>query len=402
MKFKFQAKDQNGVIKEGTIEAVSEETAVQTLQRNSFVPLSIEQIKKTSAFIKELKRAWEGVTQKEMAIFFRQLATLIEAKVPIVQSLAAIEDQTGNKFLRLVIREMADDIREGMPFSESLTKHPLAFSPLSVSIIRAGEVSGNLQQSITFVAESIEKSYRLNSRIRSALIYPAFVIVVAFIVGFITISYILPKLTGVIKELNVAIPWYTKALMAVGDFMSGYWWAVLAVILGLVGGLIYYIKTEAGKREWDQIKIKLPIVGGLFRAISLARFSDNLSLMIMAGIPIVRALTIVGDVVGNSVYQSVILRSADEVKTGGHISTILAKSSDIPPIVAQMVRIGEETGKLGEVLKSVTDFYDQEIDKTSRNITTMIEPVLIVLLGIGVAILVFAVLMPIYNIAGKL
>lgn len=402
MKFKFQAKDQSGAIKEGTIEAVSEEMAVQTLQRNSLVPLSIEQVKRISALVRELKRAWEGVTQKEMAIFFRQLATLIEAKVPIVRSLAAIEEQTGNKFLRLTIQEMADDIREGMPFSESLTKHPLAFSPLSVSIIRAGEVSGNLQQAITFVAESIEKSYRLNSRIRSALIYPAFVIIVAFIVGFITISYILPKLTGVIRELQVEIPWYTKVLMAVGDFMSGYWWAVLAVILGLVGGLIYYIKTEAGRREWDQIKIKLPIVGGLFRAIALARFSDNLSLMIMAGIPIVRALNIIGDVVGNSVYQSVILRAADEVKTGGHISTILAKSSDIPPIVAQMVRIGEETGKLGEVLKSVTDFYDQEIDKTSRNITTMIEPVLIVFLGLGVAVLVFAILMPIYNIAGKL
>lgn len=402
MKFKFQAKDQDGVIKEGIIEAVNEGMAVQTLQRNNLVPLSIEQVKKISALMRELKRAWEGVTQKEMAIFFRQLATLIEAKVPIVQSLAAIEEQTGNKFLRLTIQEMADDIREGMPFSESLSKHPLAFSPLSVSIIRAGEVSGNLQQAITFVAESIEKSYRLNSRIRSALIYPAFVIIVAFIIGFITISYILPKLAGVIRELNVEIPWYTKVLMAVGDFMSSYWWAVLAVILGLVGGLIYYIKTETGRREWDQIEIKLPIVGGLFRAIALARFSDNLSLMIMAGIPIVRALNIIGDVVGNSVYQSVILRAADEVKTGGHISTILAKSSDIPPIVAQMVRIGEETGKLGEVLKGVTDFYDQEIDKTSRNITTMIEPVLIVILGLGVAVLVFAILMPIYNIAGKM
>lgn len=402
MKFKFQAKDQQGAIKEGTIEAVSAETAVQVLQRNSLIPLSIEQVKRTSAFIKEIQRAWEGVSQKEMAVFFRQLATLIEAKVPIVQSLAAIEDQTGNRFLRLVIREMTDDIREGMPFSESLTKHPLAFSPLTVSVIRAGEVSGNLQQAITFVAEGIEKSYYLASRIRSALLYPAFVVIVASVIGFLVVTVILPKLTTVIKDMDIVLPWYTKAIIAVGDFMSAFWWAVLIVIAGLIGGFVYYVKTEAGRREWDQAKIKLPIVGGLFRAMALARFSDNLSLMIMAGIPIVRALTIVSEVVGNSVYQSVILRSADEVKTGGHISTILAKSSDIPPIVAQMVRIGEETGKLAEVLKSITAFYEQEVDKISRNLTTMIEPVMIVILGLGVAVLVFSILLPIYNIAGKL
>lgn len=402
MKFIFKAKDQEGAVKEGTIEASSEQVAVSVLQKNNLIPLSIEQAKKTSQFIKEIKRIWEGVSQKELAVFFRQLATLIEAKVPITQSLAAIEEQTSNKFLKVVVREMADDIEEGMPFSESLNKHPAVFSPLIASIIRSGEISGNLQQSVSFVAESIEKSYNLNSRIKSALLYPAFVVSVAIIIGFLVITVILPKLTGIIKELDVEIPWYTKVIMFIGDFMAVYWWAVLIVIFGLIGGFIYYIKTEAGRREWDQIKVRLPIVGNLFRAIYLARFADNLSLMVTAGIPIVRALVIVSEVVNNSIYESVILRSADEVKTGGHISTVLARSAAVPPIVSQMVKIGEETGKLGEVLKSVTKFYEQEIDKTTRNLTTMIEPVMIVLLGIGVAIMVFAILLPIYNIAGKL
>jgi len=402
MKYIFKAKDQNGAIKEGTIEAVGEETAVQVLQKNNLIPISIEQAKRTSMFIKEIQRAWEGVSQKELAIFFRQLATLIEAKVPITQSLTAIEEQTRNKFLRVIIHEIADDIEEGMPFSESLSKHPLAFSPLISSIIRAGEVSGNLQRSVSFVADSIEKNYKLTSRIRSALLYPTFVILVAAVIGFLVVTIILPKLTGIIKEMAIEIPWYTRVIMFVGDFMASYWWAVLIVIFGLIGGLIYYIKTEAGKREWDQVQLKLPIVGGLFQSICLARFSDNLSLMIMAGIPIVRALIVVSEVVNNSVYQSVILRSADEVKAGGHISTVLAKSPDIPPIVSQMIKIGEETGKVGEILKSVTSFYEQEVEKTSRNLTTMIEPVMIVVLGIGVAILVFAILLPIYDIAGKL
>ncbi|MCX6765717.1 MAG: type II secretion system F family protein [Candidatus Moranbacteria bacterium] len=402
MRFIFKAKDQTGAVKKGTIESISEQAAVQALQKSNLVPIFVEQEKRTPAFIREIQRIWEGVSQRELVVFFRQLATLIEAKVPITQSLAAIEEQTTNKFLCLVIREITEDVREGMPFSESLEKHPTAFSPIMVSVVRAGEVSGNLQRAISFVADNAEKNYQLVSKIRSALLYPSFVITVAFIIGFLVITVILPKLTGIIKELDVAIPWYTRAIIFIGDFMANFWWAVLIVIVGLIGGFLYYVKTEAGKREWDQVKIKLPILGNFFRSIYLARFADNLSLMLTAGIPIVRALIIVSEVVGNSVHQSIILRSADEVKTGGHISTVFAKSSDVPPIVSQMTKIGEETGKLGEVLKNVSSFYEQEVDKTARNLSTMIEPILIVILGIGVAILVFAILLPIYNIAGKL
>ncbi len=402
MRFTFKAKDQNGAVREGIIEAISEQNAIEVLQKNNLIPVFIEQEKRMPQIIKDLKRVWEGATQKELAIFFRQLATLIEAKVPITQSLAAIEEQTGNRYMKIIIKEISEDVQEGMSLSESLAKHADIFPPLIFNIIKAGEISGNLQRSIVFVADSIEKNYQLTSKIRSALLYPAFVVMVAFIIGFIVVTVILPKLTGIIKDMGVVVPWYTKVIMWIGDFMSNFWWAVLIVIFGLIGGFVYYIKTETGKREWDQLELKLPILGNLMKAIYLARFSDNLSLMIIAGIPIVRALNVVSEVVGNGVYQAVILRSADEVKTGGHISTILAKSPEMPPIISQMVRIGEETGKLGEVLKSVTKFYEQEVEKISRNLTAMIEPIMIVILGLGVAILVFAILLPIYDIAGKL
>ncbi len=402
MRFTFKAKDQNGAVREGIIEAISEQNAIEVLQKNNLIPVFIEQEKRMPQIIKDLKRVWEGAAQKELVIFFRQLATLIEAKVPITQSLAAIEEQTGNRYMKIIIKEISEDVQEGMPLSESLAKHADIFPPLIFNIIKAGEISGNLQRSIVFVADSIEKNYQLTSKIRSALLYPAFVVMVAFIIGFIVVTVILPKLTGIIKDMGVVVPWYTKVIMWIGDFMSNFWWAVLIVIFGLIGGFVYYIKTETGKREWDQLELKLPILGNLMKAIYLARFSDNLSLMIIAGIPIVRALNVVSEVVGNGVYQAVILRSADEVKTGGHISTILAKSPEMPPIVSQMVRIGEETGKLGEVLKSVTKFYEQEVEKISRNLTAMIEPIMIVILGLGVAILVFAILLPIYDIAGKL
>jgi len=402
MEFIFKAKDQQGNFKEGKIEAISKEAAISVLQQNSLIPTSIEQGTRGSNTIRDLKKIWEGVTQKELVIFFRQFSILIDAKVPIIPSLRTIGDQTDNSFLRLVINEIVQDIEDGMPLSEGFAKHPEVFSSLTINMIKSGEISGNLQKSVAYVADNIEKNYQLTSKIKGALFYPGFVISVAGIIGFLVITFILPKLTVMFKEMQVAIPWYTRLLMNIGDFMASYWWAVLIGIIGLIVGFIYYLKTEAGKKEWDQLKIKLPVLGNLFRDVYMTRFADNLAVLLAGGIPIVRALVIVGDIIENKVYQSIILRAADEVKAGGTISSVFAKSADIPPIVSRMVKIGEETGKLSEILKKVAGFYEEETDRITRNLATLIEPVLIVFLGIGVAIMVFAILMPIYDIADKI
>ncbi|MFA5777497.1 MAG: type II secretion system F family protein [Parcubacteria group bacterium] len=402
MNFIFKAKDSLGKTKEGEVEAITQEAAVQIIQRKGLIPVSVVEKERSSFFIKDLKRIWEGARPKELVIFFRQLSTLIDSKVPIVPSLQALEEQTDNQYLRVVIREMEDDIKDGMSLSESLSKHPLVFNRLTISMIRSGEISGNLQKSISYIADNIEKNYQLSSKIKSALFYPAFVIGAATIIGFIVITFVLPKLTGVIKEMNVAMPWYTKLLMMIGDFMQAYWWAVLIAILGIIGGLIYYIKTEEGKKEWDQIKIKLPVFGSFFKAVYIARFADNFAILIDGGIPMVNALQEVSSVVGNCVFRNIILKCADEAKKGGNISDVFSKSEEIPPIVTRMVKIGEETGKLSEIMRRTATFYEQEVDAMTRNISTMIEPILISILGIGVAIMVFAVLLPIYDIANKI
>jgi general secretion pathway protein F len=402
MKFVFKAKDATGKIKEGIVEANTLEMAVEVLQRNGLIPVSVQREGDAPAIVKNFQSVWDRVNQKELMVFFRQLATLIEAKVPLVSSLRAIHDQVDNKYLKIVVREMAGDIEDGMTFSDALAKHPDVFSSLIINMTKAGEVSGNLQKSITFVANNIEKNYQLTSKIKGALFYPAFVVTVAGIIGFLIISFILPKLTGLIKEMNVAVPWYTTAIMAVGDFMSAYWWAVLLLILAGIGGFAYYMRTPEGRREWEQVQLKLPVFGQLFRFLYLSRFADNFATLLVGGIPMVRALTIVSDVIGNEVYRSVIMKAVEEVKSGGNISSVFAKSEEIPPLVTQMVKIGEETGKLGDVLHSTSSFYTAEVENMARNMTSLIEPILIVVLGVGVAILVFAIILPIYNIAGQL
>lgn len=402
MKFVFKAKDAQGEIREGMVEAMNAKAAADILGRNSLVPISVKEEEKTLAIMKDVQRLWEGVSQKELVVFFQQLATLVEARVPVVSALRTIEDQTENKYFRIILKEMADDIEDGAPFSTAIEKHSETFSSLVINMLRAGEASGELQKSVEVVAESIEKNYQLAAKIKGALYYPVFVLGVAGVIGFLVVTFILPKITVMIKDLNVPIPWYTAFLIWLGDFMNAYWWAVLLVIIAAVSGLVYYVKSESGKREWQTILLKIPVIGGLARSIYITRFAENLSALLNGGIPVVRALLIVSDVLGNHIFQKIVLKAADEVRSGGTMSTVFLRSREIPPIVSQMIRIGEETGSLSEVLKSTAKFYNQEVETTTRSLTTLIEPILIVFLGIGVGILVVGVLMPIYNIASQI
>ncbi len=402
MKFVFKAKDIQGEMREGIVEAISTEAAAQILEKNILTPISIKEVEKSLPILRDIQKIWEGVSQKELLVFFQQMATLVEARVPIVSSLRTISDQTDNKYFRIILKEMADDVEEGVSLSDAVEKYPDIFSQLTINMLRAGEVSGELQKSIEIISESIEKNYQLSAKIKGALYYPAFVLGVAFIIGFLVVTFILPKITIMIKDLHLPVPWYTSALIWLGDFMNAYWWAVLMALAAAASGLFYYIQTDSGKREWQQMVLKIPVIGTLARDVYVTRFSETLSALLNSNIPVVRALIIVSQVIGNQVFEKIILQAAEEVKTGGTMSTVFLRTKEMPPIVAQMMRIGEETGTLSHVLKGIGKFYGQEVDNMTRSLTTLIEPILIVVLGIGVGILVVGVLLPIYNIAGQL
>ena len=401
MKFIFKAKDAKGKIREGVIETSDKDAAIKIIQKNNLYPISLREEGKKNTLKKLFLKYYERVTSKELVIFFRQLAVLIEAKVPVIVALNAIKEQTANQYFIRVIQELVDDIQDGMPFSGSLKKHPDVFSKLSISIIKAGETSGNLRKSVEYVANNIEKNYNLVSKVRSAMLYPGIILVVFFIIGFLIISFVVPKLTAMIKDLDAPMPWYTLIVLKVSDFMAVYWWAVGIFVLSIIFGIFYYIKTDEGRRDWDRIKIKIPIIGIIFKYIYISRFAENLSVLLLGGIPIISSMRIVSSVINNSVYEQIFLRAADEVKIGGEMSDVLMKYKEIPPIVAQMVKIGEESGQLDSVLKNIADFYERETDVMTRNLSTLIEPILMVIIGTAVGFLAFSVLMPIYNIAGS-
>lgn len=402
MRFIFKARTRTGEIKEGVVEASNREKAIDVLQKNNLFLLDIKEDKPVGVWKKDFMKHFDRVTPKELVIFYRQLATLVGARVPIISSLTAIREQMENRYFRVIIQEMINSIEDGSPLSTSMEKHKDVFSPLAINIIRAGETSGNLKSSVEHIADNIEKNYNLTNRVKGALTYPAIVLVVFFIVGFLVMTFIVPKLLEMIKSLDVAVPWYTKALILVSDFFASYWWAMLIIIIGAVAALIYYIRTEEGTQEWDRIKIKIPKFGGIYKGIYMTRFSENLSVLLASGIPIIKALNVVAAVVGNNVYEKIILSAAEEVRTGGNMSNALKKHPEIPPIVTQMIKIGEESGKTDEILKEVAKFYEQETDNVTKNLTALIEPVLIVIMGVAVGLLAVSVILPIYDVASKI
>lgn len=403
MKFVFKAKNKDGLFKEGTIEAVNRDAAIDVLQKNELFPIFLNEEKEQNALLRNLLKSFDSVSNKELMLFFRQLAILIEAKVPIINALKAIEGQSENGFFKHVLEGVISDIQDGLPFSDALQKNKDVFSDLMISVIRSGEASGNLRKSVEYVADNIEKNYALTSKVKSALMYPLIIMIVFFIIGFVVITFVVPKLVVVIKDSGVEnVPWYTNAVISVSDFMGSFWWVILLVLAGIVGAFWYYIKTEGGKKEWDNVKLKLPIVGSIFRNLYISRFADNFAVLLSGGIPIIRALTLVSSIINNSVYQALFLKMAEEVKIGGSMSNIMERSEYIPLIVSQMIRIGEESGQMDLVLGHVAKYYEQETDIATKNLSTLIEPVIMVVIGIGVGILVFSILMPIYNIAGQI
>ena len=399
MQFLYQIRTEDGKRQTGTIEAGDIERAIDILHRHKLYIVSITPVKPSFLGASRL-RIFKKANVKEVAVFFRQLATLAEAKVPLVEGLRILVKQQTNRFLKDTLFQIASDVEGGTSFSEALERHSKVFSPFYISIIKSGEASGRIQESLIYLADHLERQYDFNNKVKGAMMYPALIIIGFGTVAFIMMTFILPKLLAVFKESGQELPLPTKLLISLSNIFQNYWYFIIIGIIGIVLGIKYISTIPEGKAKLDLLKLKLPLIGKLFKKIYLARFAENLSTLIESGLPITKALKISGNVVGNEIYKRIIFESAKKVRVGEPIAFVFERSKEIPLMVSQMIGVGERSGKLDLALKNIARFYTKEVNNSIDNLMVLIEPILILILGAGVAVLVAAILMPIYNLAG--
>lgn len=399
MLFKYKSVDDKGIAKDGEIDAPSRDAAISSLQRRGLIILSIKEVEaKKSLF--EIS-FFDRVRMKDVVILSRQIATLFEAQVSALKAFTLLSSNSENKLLGKKLTQVGDDLQAGVSISGALAKHPDVFSDFYINMVKAGEETGKLNQTFLHLAEYLDRQYALTSKTRNALIYPVFVVITFFVVMTLMFVVVIPKLGEIIKDSGQVLPLYTKVVIGFSDFFVHYGFIVLIFIV-MFGVWVWRLSiTEKGKAYLDQARLKTPVIGTLFRRLYLSRIADNLDTMLSSGIPIIRSIDITSDVVNSKVYKAVLKEVAEDVKAGLTMSASFEKHPEyLPGIMVQMVKVGEETGSLGQILKTLADFYKREVDDAVDTLVGLIEPVMIVVLGLGVGILLVSVLVPIYNIAG--
>ncbi|OGI95353.1 hypothetical protein A2917_02190 [Candidatus Nomurabacteria bacterium RIFCSPLOWO2_01_FULL_42_17] len=399
MLFKYKAIDAEGANKEGEIDASTRDAAISGLQRRGLVIISIkEEGDKKSIFSASF---FDRVSNKEIVILSRQIATLFEAQVSALKSFTMLAGNTENKLLAKKLNAISDDLQAGVSISGSLAKHPDVFSNFYVNMVKVGEETGKLNQTFLHLADYLDRQYSLTSKTRNALIYPVFVVVTFFVVMTLMFVVVIPKLSSIILDSGQTVPFYTKIVIGISNIFTQYGFFMLIFLVLLAIWVWRLSATEKGKQYLDSLKLSAPAVGNLYKKLYLSRITDNLHTMLSSGVPIVRAIDITGEVVGSRVYKALLGEVADGVKSGLSLSLAFAKhKEEIPGIFVQITQVGEETGSLGEILKTLSEFYRREVDDAIDTLVGLIEPVMIVVLGLGVGILLVSVLMPIYNLAG--
>lgn len=400
MIFKYKALTDLGEKKEGTIDAVNKDLAVGALQRRGLVVVSIKGDEETS-FLK--MNIFERVPLKDIVILSRQISTLFEAQVSALKAFSLLASNADNKLLSRKLTQVVDDLQAGFSISGALAKHPEVFSAFYVNMVKAGEESGKLTQTFLYLADYLDREYELTSKTRNALVYPAFVIVVFIVVMTLMFILVIPKLSAIILESGLEIPIYTRIIIGISDFFVHYGILILIFLVVAVGYVWRLSRSVSGKLYLDSVKLSIPGFGNLFQKLYLSRIADNMDTMLTSGIAIVRSIEITADVVGNKVYENILKDAAEKVKAGSALSAALDRHPDqIPAIMVQMAKVGEETGSLGKILKTLAKFYKREVDDAVDTLVGLIEPAMIVGLGIGVGILLTSVLVPIYNIASSI
>ncbi|HEU4677304.1 MAG TPA: type II secretion system F family protein [Candidatus Paceibacterota bacterium] len=401
MLFSYKAVDKLGTPREGTVDAQNVEAAIDTVEGRGYTIITVDPVEGGKSSILDFEVTWfDRVSNKDIVILSRQIATLFEAQVSALRVFRLLGSEVENQKLQRILTEVSDAIQGGSSISRALAQHPDVFSQFYVSMVKSGEESGTLDKTFMYLADYLDRMYLVVSKARNALIYPAFVISIFVGVMTLMLTLVIPSISQILIDSGQEIPIYTRIVMGISSILTDYFGLIL-VFLTLVGVVFWqFQKTEAGKYMIDEFKLAVPFVGSLYEKLFLTRICDNLSTMLGSGISMVQALEVTAEVVDNRVYREIIDNTLVDVKAGKSFADAIAEYPEIPGVLAQMSKVGEETGKLGDILNTLSVFYRREVNNTIDTLISLIEPLMIVVLGLGVGTLLASVLIPIYNITG--
>ena len=396
--FTYTALDQEGNERRGTIDAVNMDIAIAALQRRGLVISGIDPAENASLLSKRFS-LFDRVTNGDIVMLSRQITTLFEAQVSALRAFRLLAAEARTPALGDKLTAVANDLQSGSSIAASLARHPEVFSPFYVNMVRAGEESGKLDETFSFLADYLDRNYELTQKARNALVYPAFIMLTFLVVMVLMMTLVIPNLANMLSEVGQSVPLYTKIVIGMSNFLTQY--ILLIVILLVIGAVFLYrfSRTTHGKEVLSRARLETPAIGNIYQKIFLSRIADNLSTMLRSGIQVLRGLEITGSVVGDSVYEKILADAATDVKAGMPLSEAFRKHNEIPGIVVAMVKIGEETGNMGKILETMARFYRREVNNAVDTLVGLIEPFMIVALAVGVAGLLASVLVPIYNIA---
>ncbi len=403
MLFKYKIINQDGEEIEGKIDAISEDVAISSLQGRGLVISSIQEVGKRRLFGLDLNFSiFERVSNKDIVILSKQISALFGAQVSALRVFRLLSDEAENAVLGRVLKQVADDIQGGNSISVALSKHPKIFTEFYVNMVKSGEESGNLNETFLYLAEHLDRGYELMSKAKNALIYPIFVVIVFIVVIILMLTMVIPKISLILTDAGQELPFLTRVVINISDFFVTY--GIFLLIIVVVGGffLLRFSLTKSGKISIDRFKLSIPYIGGLYKKMYLSRICGNMNTMLASGISVVKAVETASTVVDSAVYEELLRNAAQSIKTGSSVSNAMVNEGEIPNIMIQMIKIGEETGGLNDILATLSKFYEREVTSAVDTLVGMIEPAMIVFLGIGVGGLLAAILMPIYNISSAI
>lgn len=400
MLFKYVAIDKTNQQKEGTVEAVTIDSAISAVQKRGYTIVSIDPIEDSGGLkdILNIKFSlFNSVSNKDVVILSRQISTLFQAHVSPLRIFRLLSAEIENDRLKTVMNEIVEDLQGGSSISRAMASHSDVFSSFYVNLVRAGEESGSLEKSFAYLADYLDRSYEIISKAKNALVYPAFVISIFIGVMVLMLTMVIPKIAKILTDAGGELPIYTKIVIGLSDFLVNYAGFLLITIAIGGYGLWRFVKTEVGRRAYDEFIFSIPYIGDLQRKLLLTRICDNLATMLSSGISMVQALEVTSDVVDNTIYKEILDEALLEVRGGRSFADSIAEYPEIPGVLTQMVKVGEETGSLSEILQTLANFYRREVNSSVDTLIGLIEPAMIVMLGLGVGVLLASVLMPIYN-----